>query len=86
MLKFSKAAGGVSKSFTAALLATPSLTEEEEHAIKWFAAFFYGGMSPLFHALAIRHFAFILGAVDTVSGTRLFRRAYITFYVRPFRL
>ena len=43
------AIGAVSKSFTSTLLDVPSLTEEEDRAIKWASASFYGDMYVLLH-------------------------------------
>ncbi|KAL4062105.1 cytochrome P450 [Scleroderma yunnanense] len=42
-VKEQMAAGVASKSFTSTLLDVPSLTEEDDHIIKWSAASFYGG-------------------------------------------
>lgn len=42
-VKEQMAAGVASKSFTSTLLDVPSLTGDEDHAIKWSAASFYGG-------------------------------------------
>ena len=56
LLKSSKAAGIAPKSFVSTLLDVPSLTEEEDHAIKWSAASFYGGaslLSPCFFSFTI---------------------------------
>ncbi|KAL4062156.1 cytochrome P450 [Scleroderma citrinum] len=43
-VKEQMAAGVASKSFTSTLLDVPSLTEEDDHIIKWSAASFYGVM------------------------------------------
>lgn len=55
MRKF-QAAGTARRSFSSALLDNPSLTEEEEHAIKWSAASFYGGaLYPVLYILYDDH-------------------------------
>jgi len=75
LLKSSKAAGVAAKSFTSTLIDVPSLTEEEDHAIKWSAASFYGGMvfQPSF-PLVVHCCSFIPGGADTVSSCQLFQQ------------
>lgn len=76
-----------SKSFTSTLLDVPSLTEDEDHAIKWSAASFYGGTYPRPSFLAvIHHSAPILGGADTVSEANSFKRANFNYsFVRVSR-
>ena len=87
LLKFSKAAGVATQSFSSTLLDVASLTEEEDHAIKWSAASFYGGMFFLPSFRLTVHCCFsIPGGADTVSGCQLVRQVvYVDHSTRAFR-
>ncbi|KIM50800.1 hypothetical protein SCLCIDRAFT_1225091 [Scleroderma citrinum Foug A] len=52
-VKEQMAAGVASKSFTSILLDVPSLSEEDEHIIKWSAASFYGAVYAFFLAMTL---------------------------------
>ena len=66
VLKLGKAAGVASKSFTSTLLDVPSLSEEDEHRIKWTAAAMYGGTFLLSFPLPATHHPTSQGGADTV--------------------
>ena len=55
-----------SKSFTSTLLDVPSLSEEDEHRIKWTAAAMYGGTFLLSFPLPATHHPTSQGGADTV--------------------
>jgi len=65
LLKSGKAAGIATKSFTSTLVDVPSLTEEQDHAIKWSAVSFYGGMFPILRSLWLFIITFSYQAVRT---------------------
>jgi len=65
LLKSGKAARIATKSFTSTLLDVPSLTEEEDHAIKWSAVSLYGGMFLILCSLWLFIVAFSYQAVRT---------------------
>ncbi|KIK30866.1 hypothetical protein PISMIDRAFT_20892 [Pisolithus microcarpus 441] len=69
------AAGIAPKSFTSNLLEGRTLTEEEEHNIKWSAASLYSGMPPI-----------VLGGADTALVKEIFRWSPVVPIVIPHRV
>ena len=84
VLKICKAAGVASKSFTSVLLDDPSLTEEDEHAIKWTASTLYGGKFPL-RLLFTIHLPYLLGGADTVRMSVRSNGSICSCSTRPLR-